>query len=378
VALLFAATLAAVTTAGGASAATLVGDAPLPSVQTNGRVYAIAISGDVAYLGGSFTTVRPAGTSPGGPGELVRSHAAAVDLDTGTILPWNPDTDAPVRAIAVSSGEVYLGGTFLQVGTTARHRLAAVDPTTGAVDAGWTASTNAAVYALATAGGDLYAGGGFTKADGAKHHRIAAYSTADGTLLPSFAASANGTVKALALTANGNRLLAAGSFLTADAANHRSLVSLSPSTGRVSGTTPNLAFPALAVAADSNAVYAGGGGNGGNLVAYNPATGTRLWHLGTDGNVQALTASGGEVYVGGHFENSCGLVPGAEVCARPTARSKLLAVDDQTGKLRAWNPRPNSVHGVFALAAAGGPLAAGGDFTKIDQDAQQAFAIFPP
>jgi hypothetical protein len=35
------------------------------------------------------------------------------------------------------------------------------------------------------------------------------------------------------------------------------------------------------------------------------------------------------------------------------------------------------VHGVFALAASGGLLAAGGDFTKIDQDAQQAFAIFP-
>jgi outer membrane protein assembly factor BamB len=378
VTLVFAALLAAVTTASGAVAGTLVGDDPVPSLQTNGRVYAIAISGDVAYLGGSFTEVRPAGSSPGGPGSMIRSHAAAVDLDTGAILPWDPDTDAPVRAIAVGTGEVYLGGTFLQVGSTARHRLAAVDPDTGAVEPAWMASTNAAVYALATAGGDVYAGGDFTKADGAKHHRIAAFSTADGTLAPSFAASANGTVKALTLTPSGNRLLAAGSFLTADAANHRSLVSLSPATGKVFGSTPNLAFPALAVAADRAAVYAGGGGNGGNVVAYNPATGARLWHLGTDGNVQALAASDGEVYVGGHFENSCGLVAGAEVCARPTARSKLLAVSNQTGKLQAWNPRPNSVHGVFALAASSGPLAAGGDFTKIDQDAQQAFAIFPP
>jgi outer membrane protein assembly factor BamB len=379
VTLVFAAVLAAVTTtAGGAAAATLVGDDPLPSVQTNGRVYAIAISGDVAYLGGSFTAVRPAGTSPGGAGEVTRSHVAAVDLDTGAILSWDPDTDAPVRAIAVGSGAVYLGGTFLQVGASPRHRLAAVDPTTGAVLPGWTASANAAVYALANTGGGVFAGGDFTKADGVKHHRIAAFSTADGTLLPSFSASANGTVKALALTPSGNRLLAAGSFVTADDANHRSLVSLSPATGKVFGKTPNLAFPALAVAADSVAVYAGGGGTGGNVVAYDPATGARLWHIGTDGNVQALAASGGEVYVGGHFENSCGLVPGAEVCARPTARSKLLAVNDQTGKLQPWNPRPNSVHGVFVLADSSGSLAAGGDFTKIDQDAQQAFAIFPP
>ena len=332
----------------------------------------------MAYLGGSFTKVRPAGTTPGGSGEIVRSHAAAVDLDTGAILAWDPDTDAPVRAIAVRAGAVYLGGTFRHVGTTARQRLAAVDPTSGAAEPGWTASTNAAVYALTTAGGTVYAGGEFTTVDGVNHHRIAALSAADGTLLPSFAASANGTVKALALTPAGNRLLAGGSFLTADGVDHASVVSLSPTTGKVFGTTPNLAFPALAIAADSHAVYVGGGGNGGNVVAYDPGSGARLWHIGTDGNVQALAASGSEVYVGGHFENSCGLVPGAEACARPTARSKLLAVSDQTGKLQAWNPRPNSVHGVFALAASSGPLAAGGDFTKIDQDSQQAFAIFPP
>jgi outer membrane protein assembly factor BamB len=354
-----------------------VGVDPVPSVQTDGRVYAIAISGDVAYLGGTFTSVRPAGTSPGGPGEVARSHAAAVNLDTGAILPWDPHADAPVRAIAVGANAVYLGGTFRHLGTTARQRLAAVDPTSGAVEPGWTASTNAAVYALAVSGNKVYAGGSFTTADGVNHHRIAALSATDGTPAASFAAAANGTVKALALNATGKRLLAAGSFLTADGVDHAGVVSLSPSTGDVAGITPNLAFPALAVAVDSHAVYIGGGGKGGNVVAYDPATGTRLWHIGTDGNVQALAAAAGEVYVGGHFENSCGPGAGAEVCAKPTGRQKLFAVSNQTGSLQAWNPRPNSVHGVFALAAWGGQLAAGGDFTKIDQDAQQAFAIFP-
>jgi hypothetical protein len=86
-ALLAVAILAAGPAADGAPAATVVGADPLPSLQTNGRVYAIAISGNVAYLGGSFTKVRPAGTSPGGSGEIVRSHEAAVDLETGAILP---------------------------------------------------------------------------------------------------------------------------------------------------------------------------------------------------------------------------------------------------------------------------------------------------
>jgi len=375
--LLALALLAAAPAAHGAPAASVVGVNPVPSVQTDGRVYAIAISGDVAYLGGSFTHVRPAGTSPGGPGEVARSHAAAVNLDSGAILPWDPDADAPVRAIAVGTGAVFLGGTFLHVGTAAHTRLAAVDPTTGAVQTGWSASTNSAVYALVEKGPHLYVGGQFTKVDGASHHRVAALSAVDGTPKPSFAASANGTVKALAFNVGGTRLLVGGAFQTADGVTHRSLVSLSPATGKVFGTTPNLAYPALAVAADARAVYVGGGGTGGNVVAYNPASGARLWHTGTDGNVQALAAAGGEVYVGGHFENSCGPGAGAEVCKTPRARSKLLAVSDRTGALEPWNPRPNSVHGVFALAASGGLLAAGGDFTKIDQDAQQAFAIFP-
>ena len=55
---------------------------------------------------------------------------------------------------------------------------------------------------------------------------------------------------------------------------------------------------------------------------------------------------------------------------------KLLAVDATTGKLESWDPHPNSVHGVFALASGGTVVAAGGDFTKVDGVRQQGFAAF--
>ena len=62
---------------------------PAPSWQTNGRVNAIAIVGDTAYIGGKFTSVRPAG-DPLGTGEVTRNHVAAFNLQTGALLSWDP------------------------------------------------------------------------------------------------------------------------------------------------------------------------------------------------------------------------------------------------------------------------------------------------
>ena len=37
---------------------------PMPTWQTNGAVYAVAVVGNVAYVGGNFTAVRPPGAAP--------------------------------------------------------------------------------------------------------------------------------------------------------------------------------------------------------------------------------------------------------------------------------------------------------------------------
>ena len=49
----------------GAPQAAVVHQAPSPSYQTNGRVNVVVISGTTAYLGGQFTSVRPAGAAAG-------------------------------------------------------------------------------------------------------------------------------------------------------------------------------------------------------------------------------------------------------------------------------------------------------------------------
>jgi hypothetical protein len=47
------------------------------------------------------------------------------------------------------------------------------------------------------------------------------------------------------------------------------------------------------------------------------------------------------------------------------------------GQLQPWQPKINSVLGVFAIAGGSGYVAIGGDFTRIGGKAQQGFAIFP-
>ena len=54
---------------------------PSSSWQTNGTVRAITFSGNVMYVGGQFTAVRPPGAPPGS-GEVPRHNVAAFNATT--------------------------------------------------------------------------------------------------------------------------------------------------------------------------------------------------------------------------------------------------------------------------------------------------------
>ena len=65
---------------------------------------------------------------------MTRNHAAAVNLTTGALLPWNPNVNGTVRALRVVGTTVYMGGAFTQVGGANHTRVAAVQaPGAGAV-----------------------------------------------------------------------------------------------------------------------------------------------------------------------------------------------------------------------------------------------------
>jgi outer membrane protein assembly factor BamB len=372
------ATAMALVIAGSAAAAVPPGSIPVgQSWQTNGRVETVVISGSTAYLGGEFTSVRPSG-DPVGTGEVARNHAAAIDLSTGALLPWDPNANSTVQTIAVSGSTVYLGGTFGTVGGKTHARVAAVDATTGVPDQVFKAKTNGEVMSLAVGPSGLYMGGAFTQADKIARNYLAEVDLSTGALVTSFTATASARVNAVALTTDGTRLVVAGTFTSLDGSIlQRFIGAVSPSTGALLAWANHPGYQITTLAVDANGVYGAGTGNGGNFVAYNPTTGVQLWIGGADGNTQAIAVVDGTVYVGGHFNNYCGHVLGTNACATPTARDHLLAVDEMTGNILPWHPSANGVLGVFALAGGAGTIEAGGDFTKLGGVSQQGFGEFP-
>jgi hypothetical protein len=129
-------------------------------------------------------------------------------------------------------------------------------------------------------------------------------------------------------------------------------------------------------------VYAAGDGSGGHLVAWTPTGALKFPTVQTDGGAQAVTVLGGEVDVGGHWDNVCpqGVSQGTggnfNCAGTALTRHKLLSVDEASGRLTDWNPGANSPLGVFGLTAASGTLAAGGDFTRVAGVARGRFALF--
>ena len=371
-----------------------------PSVQANGRVWDILRdpSRDTIYLAGAFTQVTDKDGST-----VARNGLAAVDAGTGRLTAWNPSATNPanpatssVRSMALSSdgSRLFVGGTFTRVGGQARARLAAVDPATGAVDPNWKASVDRPVLALAASGGRLYLGGDFATVAGQPRGQLAAVDQATGAPDPLWTPKAHRVdgnlrddVRALEVSEDGSRVYAGGFFnhLTADNVTTKTgkLVALSAVTGspapgfRLGYPNDVLALDVSATGGLGERVYVGAGDPLEGVEALDASTGQLAWSVPGGhpdpeaGDVQAVVASGGKVYAGGHYAQMGGLV-----------RKRLVEVDASTGQIGPWAPQiPGNETGnlgVWAVEAdpARGRLYAGGDFLKVSGNDRQRFAQF--
>ncbi|HSD02986.1 MAG TPA: hypothetical protein VLB81_11475 [Gaiellales bacterium] len=368
--------------------AAIVGSTPSPSWQTNGRVTTITVSGTTAYIGGKFTSLRPSG-APAGTGEVTRNHAAAINLTTGALLPWNPNVNGVVSAISVNGSTVYLGGGFGTVGGVTRKKAAAVDASTGALITAWRArNLNAEVRAIEVSNGRVYLGGAFTT----PRSYAAAFDPAAGALDSGWAPVTDGPVDAIETTSDGsNHVVLGGAFNTLNGVSSSAIGAVDPVTGGAVdhvtsdpitwnwhgpvrfGTHP---FDVVSLANFGGNMYAAGTGNGGSFMKFTPATGDLVWIEGVTGNVENVVVIDGIAYAGGHFEAYCGAIPGNNFCTRVALRNHLIAVDDTTGVLQSWHSAANSNLGVFAIAAGPQTLVVGGDFTRLGGVAQQMFGMF--
>jgi hypothetical protein len=392
------------------------GFAPDPAWQANDIVRAIRFGPGSIFIGGPFTRMRPSGAAPG-VGEVTRNGAAAVSRSTGDLLSWNPNVQGTVYAIAISGSTAYLGGSFTSVRGQPRANLAAVDSTTGQI-LPWNPGTNGPVRELEIGpAGTVFVGGAFTRVNGASRQRIAEVRTnatvtpwhvnigqIDGLCPP----RCSPVVFTIDFSTDDDTVYFGGHFGTVNGLSRNEVAAVAITDG-----SQTLAWDPDVYAdqncptcqpSETHRVY--------NLIitadkAYMCGGFWRVWHgtrraynvlvanltdgrpdpnfqAGDDGDTTGCDLRGGILYLGGHFNyvgRKCSQNPsgGSGTCFEdPTSivRHHVAAVDAQTGRVLAWDPTANSHTGVWTIVATADTAAFGGHFTRMGGRAADHFARY--
>ncbi|MCB0842185.1 MAG: T9SS type A sorting domain-containing protein [Bacteroidetes bacterium] len=363
--------------------------------QPNSAVNNMALDGNILYVGGTFTTISG----------QARNRLAAIDITTGSILPWNPDPNSTIQSLIVAGNNVYLGGFFSQIGNQPRNYLASVDKITG-TPTSWDPNVNGIVNVLTYHNGYIYAGGGFTQVGGQSCNRLAAIDTTTGN--PT-AWNPGLTGTAVSILIEGNSLYVAGLFSGAGGQSRGNIAEFDLLTGNLTAWNPNCNSPVRRLATDGVNIYLIGtfsqiGNQSINKIgAVDKITGNPLtnWQpvFNSNSNIQEIFVDGNDILVGGAFvhvgeqtregilsydsltqkitnwnpggrqvnailfKNGKMYIGGYFSAFDGQPRSNLAQVDMNTGLLTSWNPDPNDE--IFALVSDGSNLYVGGDYYSI-------------
>ena len=396
----------------------------------NSSVFALAVSGNSLFVGGSFTTANLGGT--GATPAIAANRIAKFDTTTNT---WSAISQGDgngvngnnVFALAVSGNSLFVGGDFFTAnlgGTGATPAILAIfvakfdtmANTWSALSQGDGNGVDSTVFALAASGNNVFVGGGFFKVNqlgtGATPaipaNHVAKFDTTTNTWSALSQGDGNGVstlaVAVVALAVSGNSLLAGGVFTTANLGgtgatpaitannvaefdtftNTWSALSQGNGNGMNSDSFPNSSFhnsSVRALAVMGNAIYVGGDFIfAGNVAANHVAkfdTLTNTWSAlsqgdgngvggGLGGLVFALAVSGNNLFVGGSFFTANLGGTGAT----PAITVNQVAKFDTTANT--WSALSQGDGGgvngrVLALAMSGNSLFVGGEFSTANR-----------
>ncbi|NTV45943.1 MAG: T9SS type A sorting domain-containing protein, partial [Chlorobiales bacterium] len=271
------------------------------STGLNGTVYTLAVSGTDLYVGGDFTKLSGTNTFVYYIAKWSTTSSSWSALGSGS----NIGVGAPVRAIAVSGTDVYVGGQFVTAGGTlvSANRIAKWNGST------WSAlgsGMNAQVSAIAVSGTTVYAGGQFTTADGSSTNYIATW---NGSAWSSFGSGANNGVSAevSAIGISGTDVYVGGWFTLAGGASIAYLAKWNGTSWSAVGGGVNGRVNTITV--NGSDVYVGGllssaGGSTVNKIAKWDGSSWSALVSGvgpSSGAVYSIAVDGSDVYAGGTF-----------------------------------------------------------------------------
>lgn len=340
---------------------------PIAGDQVNGTGYATAVVGDVAYVGGSFTTVR----TQTGQTVASRANLAAFDLRTGRLITsFRADTNGAVRTLVSDGSALYVGGSFTTVNGTTRRRLARVDLVTGAVDTSFTADANSNVYSVAIGGGRLVMGGSFSSVNNVARQRAAVVNLTNGSL-QGFNPTVNASINAVEILPDGSKVFLGGNFTSVNGQARSRLIALDAASGATA--TPTFSpvdghAIALDLSDDGRYLGAALAGAGNQGAYFDVSSGARRWRQRCDGDAQAVAIISDSMFTGFH-----------ESCDGNTTR-RIAANDARTNGARDLDFMPtfDRYWGAWGLDGNAGGLVVAGDFTNVSGVPAQGFAIFPP
>ncbi|CAN5222881.1 hypothetical protein BH09ACT1_BH09ACT1_18070 [soil metagenome] len=399
-----------------ASIPSTVSTTSLPTAQINGVVWDQVIVGDTVYVGGDFTKARPAG-SAAGVNEVARSYLMSYSISTGEMTSWAPVLNGQVRALNVSPDgtRLYAVGAFTTVNGVTKNRVVAFNLATGAIDTTFTASANGQVYAVDSTATAVYFAGSFTQSNGiARPGQAAAVNATTSAVLPWAPVLAGGRAYALKVAPDGSKVVIGGNFTTLNGSSSPGYgmgavdVAAGASIPWAVGTVVKDGGANSAVYSldgDANFVYgsvytfnvsgATGNGNleGGWSASWNG--GTINWIETCHGDTYSIAAVGDAVYLAGHTHD-CGTSAGfpgttPESWHRGVAYSKTAMAKNTNGTFYG-QPQPLMLQffptinagtytgqnqGPWSVAGNSQYVVYAGEFTKVNNVAQQGLSRFP-
>ncbi len=166
------------------------------------------------------------------------AHSVVVSDDPANFTPHA--LNGRVNAIVQVGNKMIAGGDFTTISSAsspnteiARPYIFAFNATTGAIDSAFTPTLNGVVHALAADpdGQSVLVAGAFKTANGSTVNRVTKLDTANGARVPGFRASANATV--LDLVVHGDRAYIAGYFSSVNGTARSALAAIDVATGDV-------------------------------------------------------------------------------------------------------------------------------------------------